>query len=285
MAVKTESFEFPSKVRVLYLIIGSSDAEHEADLNAQRQTWLSCLNSEDAYLVLRGTKLTQAKREGHELSLPAEERYENILQKTVLGIEWVNQHIEYQYLVRTNVSTYFRHSKVHKVLTELIGLLNPAYGGYIDYANFPTRSGKNPTSYVAGTGIMMNRQAADLLARLPFNDYKGLPDDLAISHFLNSEGVRSSYIARSNFSSTHVLSNAIQIRLKSSHLPHAARLRMKRVHKHEQSRRLIERLSAWFQLEFAEREFIEFSFDEFRRILSAVYVSLRNSFFGRRNVK
>jgi hypothetical protein len=168
---------------------------------------------------------------------------------------------------------------------ERIGLLVPAYGGYIDYANFPTGSAKNRTSYVAGTGIMMNRQAAGLLAKLPFNDYKGLPDDLAISHFLHSEGIRSSYIARSNFSSTHVLNNAIQVRLKSSHLPHAARLRMARVHKHDESRRLIERLSVWFQLEFAEREFIEFSFGEFRRILSAVYVSLRNSFFGLRNVK
>lgn len=174
---------------------------------------------------------------------------------------------------------------MHKVLAELIGLFSPAYGGYIDYANFPTGSGKNRTSYVAGTGIMMNRQAAGLLARLPFNDYKGLPDDLVISHFLHSEGIRRAYIARSNFSSTHVLSKAIQVRLKSSHLPHAARLRMTRVHTYEESSRLIERMFAWFKLEFAEREFIELSFDEFRRILTAVYVSLRNSFFGLRNVK
>jgi hypothetical protein len=277
--------EFRSKVRVLYLIIGSSDTEHEADLNAQKQTWLSCLNSRDAYLVLRGSKLSQAKREGNDLFLPVEERYENILQKTILGIGWTNQHIEYEYLVRTNVSTYFRNSEVHNILEKVIGLSIPAYGGYIDYATPPIENVRNRTPYVAGTGIMMNYQASGILARLPLNNYKGCPDDLAMSHFLDSEGIRRSFIARSNFSSTHVLTNAIQVRLKSSHLPHAARLRMLRVHKHEVSKRPTKRLSAWIQAELAEREFIQFSLNELRRVLLAVYIALRNNLFGLRNVK
>ncbi len=285
MAVKTESLEFPSKVRVLYLIIGSSDTEHEADLNAQKQTWLSGLNFGDAYIVLRGSELSKARYENNELFLPLEERYQNILQKTILGVEWVNQNIEYEYLIRTNVSTYFRHSRVHKLLMKRIGLSVPAYGGYIDYANLPTESGKNRTSYVAGTGIILNRLAADILAKLPFNDYKRLPDDIAISLFLDSEGTHRKYVGRSNLSSTHVLTNAIQVRLKSSHLPRAARLRMTRVHKHEESTHPIKRLSAWIQLEVAERDFMEFSFDQFTKSLSAFYVSFRNSLLGICNVK
>jgi hypothetical protein len=78
VAVQTEGFEFPSKVRVLYLIIGSSDTEHEADLNAQKQTWLSGLNFGDAYIVLRGSELSQARYENNELFLPLEERYQNM---------------------------------------------------------------------------------------------------------------------------------------------------------------------------------------------------------------
>jgi hypothetical protein len=275
----------PSNARVLYLVIGSLDAEHEADLNAQKQTWLSDLKFGDTFLVLRGSQLSRTKREKNELFLPVEERYENILRKTILGIEWANQHIRYEYVIRTNVSTYFRHSIAHRVLSDRIGLSTPAYGGYIDYANFPTRNDKNCTSYVTGTGIMLNRQAAEVLVKMPINTYSGLPDDVAISLFLESKDIRRTYIARSNFSSTHLLTNAVQIRLKSSHLPGAASLRMFRVHEHEKSKNFMKRVFTWIQLELAEQDYIEISIQEYKRILSAVYISLRNNLSGFRSGK
>jgi hypothetical protein len=69
---------------------------------------------------------------------------------------------------------------------------------------------------MSGAGIILSRRAANLLLNLDSKLYKGVPDDVAISHFFESAGIRKRLMSRSNLGYTRVFIPHWYTRLKSS---------------------------------------------------------------------
>jgi hypothetical protein len=121
-------------MRVVFLVIASEDPIHQNDLEIQRQTWASSIPSGSRVIWLRGSEASIAKMEGDTLFVPCKEQYENILEKSILGIRYVLDNFDFDVLVRTNVSTYFDSKRLTRELEKNI-YSKPFVGGYVDKTN------------------------------------------------------------------------------------------------------------------------------------------------------
>jgi len=80
--------------------------------------------------------------------------------------------------------------------------------------------------FMSGSAIIVNRNAAKILAEMDWEIYKSIPDDIAISHYLLTRGVTLKHLARSNYYITHLPLAASIYRLKSSEFSYLTSKRM-----------------------------------------------------------
>jgi hypothetical protein len=107
------------KPNVLFLIIASNNPENVRDLQAQLSTWLGEIPSNYQFLIIRGSELSRFNYSLNTLYVPARELYENILLKTSLGICWAIENMDFDLLIRTNVSTYFAIDQLDKIIDKI----------------------------------------------------------------------------------------------------------------------------------------------------------------------
>ena len=212
-------------MKIIFLVIASEDSVHEQDLVTQQHTWAASPPQGVNVVWLRGHDGQSFDFDGKTLYVPCLELYGNILEKTILGVEYLIENVDFDILVRTNVSTYFN---VEKTLLELKKkcFKGDFFGGYIDKSNGGYFIRKGSQNYMSGTGIFLSRAAARRLSSLDSLVYKGIPDDVAISHFLEISGMRKVRMSRNNLGSTHIFIPSYFIRAKSSAVSSLASDRM-----------------------------------------------------------
>jgi hypothetical protein len=219
----------PDSPKIIYLILASSNREHERDLQAQIQTWAN--QDQENIFWLRGSESSSFKLEGRVLFVPCEEKYENILKKTLLGITWINKNIEYDFVLRTNVSTYVDTRKLREYIIKK-KLTSESAAGYPEYLKISESIiSERREAFLSGTGILLGRSIALELEKSKNLFSDSTPDDVAISRFLRRLGIQPLYLPRSNLHSMHLYSPAPLIRCKSSTNEYAASRRMKLVHR------------------------------------------------------
>lgn len=202
-------------MRVVFLVIASEDAVHQTDLEIQRQTWAASLPSDFRVIWLRGSEEKVATIHGDTLFVPCRELYENILKKTILGLRYIVENIDFDILVRTNVSTYFDCKRLFHELSRNI-YSKPFFGGYIDKTKGGYFDNRRASEYISGTGIFLSREAAMALYYLNPDVYNGIPDDVAISNYLSSQNFFRIRMHRNNLASTHLFFPSYFTRTKSS---------------------------------------------------------------------
>lgn len=240
-------------MRVVFLVIASEDPVHQNDLEIQRQTWASSIPMESRVIWLRGSRESVATLEGDTLFVPCKELYENILEKTILGIRYVTENLEFDILVRTNVSTYFDYKRLINELTKKI-YSNPFVGGYVDKTKGHYFGNNKAFEYISGTGIFLSMGAALTLAQLNSVEFRGIPDDVAISHFLSTKSLRLVRMNRNNLASTHLFLPSFFTRTKSSTDSALAGKRMVLIHEYFNTKANLGRvkiLLKMFKLEIA----------------------------------
>ncbi len=242
---------FKPEAETVFFILGSRAPENEADLQAQKETWLQDLLSTQSYLVLRGSDSASARLEGDELLLPVAETYENILMKTILAMRWALENSNFEVLIRTNVSTYFPPNKV-KELTESVNKNAHFFGGYVDTCRIPDGGRSRITEYVTGTGLVLSRATVRILTRIDWREYLGWPDDVAISIALKDAKIFPEKIPRNNLSQLHFFVPAFQIRLKSSAVADLASRRMRDVHEYYHASNPFNRFHRYFVISLKE---------------------------------
>jgi hypothetical protein len=213
-------------VKIVYLIIASNNLEHKRDEEAQSQTWA---NQENLDVIwLRGGNETYFDAENRTLTVRIAEKYENILKKTLLGINWCLDNLEFDFLIRGNVSTYFRVTEIEKHMCKRKSK-EIFVGGFLDFAK---RENESLIScvFVNGGAIFLNRRACTELINMSIANWQGLPDDFAITQYLISIGCKPARLARGNVSNTGILTNKPFYRLKSSRNSSMASIRMQNLH-------------------------------------------------------
>jgi len=210
--------------RVLYVILASNDPTNELDLSMQRKTWLQRISSDSRVVILRGHDKPGFEFDGETLRVPVSEAYQNILKKTILGFNWILKNIDFELLIRTNVSTYYDTERVSDVLSRM-QLDHVEFGGFVERSNFSSVETSDGETFVTGTGIYLTKKSVLKLDSLDEVDFQGVPEDLAISRYLIETGAKMVSFPRVNLHSTHIILPGFQTRLKSSEISELASLR------------------------------------------------------------
>lgn len=234
-------------MRVIFLVIASENPVHQQDLEIQRRTWASSVDSGSKVIWLRGSESIVATMEDDTLFVPCKELYENILEKTILGIRYVIENYDFDVLVRTNVSTYFDSTRLTHELEKKI-YSKPFVGGYLDKTNGNYFGNRRAFEYISGTGIFLSRSVAFTLSQLNSDEFRNSPDDVAISHYLSTKGVRLVRMNRNNLASTHIFFPSFFTRAKSSADSSLAGRRMVLIHEYFTSSELLNRIKITYKI-------------------------------------
>ena len=263
-----------SKVKTLFLILGSESPEHESDLQMQQATWLKDLLPSQSYRILRGSNKQELVDYNNTLYIPIKEEYKNILSKSLIGLRWALDNTDFDVVVRTNVSTYFPTALVQRAV-DSIDVDTHYFGGYLDRCRLPFGNNET-TSYVAGTALVMTRPTVVELFKLDWSVFEGWPDDLAISVALQKQGITPQSIKRNNLSQMHFFFPAFQIRLKTSSVDYLAAVRMKNVHAYFMAQKPFERIKLYLLIAISEVKYSMVNFEEFFGFISQILVRLKN---------
>jgi hypothetical protein len=212
------------KPQVLYVILASDDPTNELDLSMQRKTWLQTISGDSRVVILRGHEKSSFIFDGETLRVPVPESYQNILEKTILGFSWILENIDFDLLIRTNVSTYYDTSRIKDVLRRF-NLDSTQIGGFIELSSYGSTDDFNGEAFVTGTGIYLTKSSVFELISMDVGQFSGAPEDLSISRYLIGKGARMISLPRVNLHSTHFLLPGFQTRLKSSEISELASLR------------------------------------------------------------
>lgn len=235
--------------KIIILIIASNDAEHENDLETQKKTWISKCPENISVIFLRGWNNDYSLLDNHTLYVPCREEYSLILTKTLLGIEYILNHLSFDVLIRTNVSTYFEGNLLNKELGRPIYDFE-FFGGYFDKTKMLYKNKKKSHEYISGAGIFLSKGTANQLIKLNPKNYIGMADDVAIFEFLiTKKDITCIRIVRNNLHYTHLFVPSFYIRTKNSFNSNSASIRMNLIHKYFTSLSLTMKINSYLAIE------------------------------------
>ena len=98
------------------------------------------------------------------------------LDKTIRSIEFLLKNMEFDFILRTNMSSVFDLHKFYGLLNE-----NIAYSGVVNYYN------NNQNKYVSGAGILFNKKTCIELIDTKMSLNYNIVDDVAIGELLTKK--------------------------------------------------------------------------------------------------
>lgn len=101
----------------------------------------------------------------HFIYIKGQEEFHKIYEKTVLSIDYINKNYKYDYLVRTNISSFWNIDHLFKLANQL-----PRTGCFSGIYMF--------NHFISGTGIILSRDVCEYLLTFPIG-YTS--DDVLIS--------------------------------------------------------------------------------------------------------
>ncbi len=142
-----------------------------------RSTWASYVYPNHEYLYYYGgSDRTYLERD--KLYIDCKEEYLNVAQKTELAFNYVLDNISFDFLYRTNLSSFVRVNK----LLEMCSNLDPAqpfYGGFLGfYAS---------VHYASGSGYLVSRKSLELISGEKWET--SYMDDVSLGRILKRKGV------------------------------------------------------------------------------------------------
>jgi hypothetical protein len=212
---------------MLFLVLAHDQFPNLQDEAAQRATWAHAARETNVIWLRGNADKPRYHEHSRELHVPVEDTQENILQKTIEGIRFISANMDFQILVRTNVSTYFAPDRISNI--EKFSNVAPMAGGYVERTAFEYDQIRKRSNFISGTGIFLNYEAAKVLTELEYENYMSVPDDVAITDFLGKQKVKIINIPRNNLHITGIYRDIGYARLKSSVDSDRARLRMFKV--------------------------------------------------------
>lgn len=229
-------------MKLLFLIIASDNPIHIQDESTQRATWAS--NGLADSLWLRGGQTEILDCGSSTLYVNVEDIYPNILQKTIQGITWCHTNLEFNFLIRANVSTYFDLERVRSLLARYDSR-EDFFGGHLDFVkNSSNVSSKN--MFVNGGAIFLSRKTSGRLKEMNCEEWAKVPDDFAISQFLFERDITPTPIPRGHVANTGILTKKSYYRMKSSSNPDMATIRMTRLYEIRNAKKLADKPKQYF---------------------------------------
>jgi hypothetical protein len=260
-------------LRLLFLVLAGGGTEHLRDEATQRETWAADESNRHSVIWLRAGEKNQFDHESRTLYVPSNEG--ELLKKTVLAVEWALENIEFDIIIRTNVSSFF-------VIDALIGKLHMrhfnsnSFGGHLHYGKRPTID-STANFFISGSGMFLGMNAARLLSKIPLKDYESTPDDIAITDYLNQfRDLNLVSIPRLSLSNHHFFFTSCFIRCKSSWNDSFASKRMHLLNSYFNSGGKLEKILFALRIYCFELKSCRFSFFAPLRYLNRIRVEIKD---------
>lgn len=233
--------------KLLFLIIASRDSINENDRKAQQATFARD-GRQVKFRFLRGREELPFGQDNQDLFVDCDEKYINILEKTILGFQKVLKSDDFDFLVRSNVSTYFHIEELQRKLKKIELFEGPVVIGFKEIARKP--NGEKEV-FISGNSFIFNRQAVSLLAETDWKEYSGIPDDIALSREIKKKNIREFNIRRGNLHKTRFFFPASFVRAKSSEEGPLTARRLYAVHEYY-SAKGIRKFAPYFKVSLLE---------------------------------
>jgi hypothetical protein len=181
---------------------------------AQEDTCFS-ENRDDIYWITGSSGVeTRFAPSSRVLTLPIEENFENIYLKTKAAFKWILANEEFDFLVRTNTSTYFDINRMWAELGQRESSKDYA-GGEIGQTELTLEANTNKGLFLAGTGIVLSRSVVEKIIEFDDRTYLTLPDDTAISAIISELNIDFHRIARIDLTDYKAFGIGTHYRIKS----------------------------------------------------------------------
>lgn len=189
----------------IYLIRGHDSEEYQLDERAQRKTWAKGSDTADKVLWLYGDEsLSESKEFDRRIYVPCQDNMQTMLQKVLLGLKYCMDAYRPEFVVLSTTNTYWNLEKSKQCFIEMKDSRTNFAGYLIKWRWEDTQTIKTGDFYVSGRSMFFDYYALQSLSFMDEENYRGLYDDAAISHYLMSRNFTPKHIKRNNFSSNHV---------------------------------------------------------------------------------
>lgn len=244
-------------MKVVILALAGGERAHLRDEEAQRNTWAR--NSHQIEIIwVHGSEEKNVRYLDRRLLVPIPENYSNLLKKTIEATRWIEDNLEYDFLIRSNVSSYF---DIELLLNQMYKAPSREFvGGAFQY--YKSAKKEVLEKFINGAGIYMSRDVVKYLNEIKPESFQGIPDDVAISRYLGQKYDLQS-VSICNLCMTHFFYRAPQTRVKSQIRKRSIRTnwitpkRMHNVHSYYQSEKLINRSFQRIKLQMYELLMLE----------------------------
>ena len=165
-------------MKIIILVISTHSDLYKSFNNTIRSTWGSIHNPNiriiycygKPFLDNNGTVLINDRLYCNQL-----ESYENIGRKTIDSFEYILQNFEFDYIFRTNESSYIIQEKLFTFLENKTNIKNYACGSILYHEPFP---------FLAGSGYILSKDITQLIV-INKNEWEHqYIDDVALGLFL-----------------------------------------------------------------------------------------------------
>lgn len=260
---------------LLFLIIASRDIVHEQDMASQKATFAT--NGEfNKFFFLRGSVQKMVQKNEQDLYVNCHDSYQNILQKTILGFQEILRKEQFDFLIRSNVSTYFDLISFQKKLINIEPSKDPLVLGFREIAK---NSEGLEEVFISGNSFILNKAAVELLAEVNWEKYRSIPDDIALSREIVRYGIRTISLRRGNLHKSKIFIPSTYVRAKSSERAELTSHRILSLHKYytaKGQRKILE----WFKISLYEFRETNWTFQEIGHYLRDLYVLVRLYFLN-----
>ena len=167
--------------RVLVLVLCSRNYLSKISSNAQQNIWKKYKQKYEIFHFVGKEDLGSREvnyidnLDKNYLFINTDDGYKSIAEKTLLAFERVNRDYDFDYIFRTNTSSYINFSRLEKFITDNENILD--YCG----KKLITREGDVIAS---GAGFFLSRKNIELIIDNKNYYEETLPDDVAIARLL-----------------------------------------------------------------------------------------------------
>ncbi len=175
-------------MKLVILIIAS---DNNPIYREHQEVWKKYMNSRKeikSFFIFGDPNIKKPVLEnGDKLLIKCEESYiPGIFQKSIRAIKYINRKYQYDFLIRTNLSSFY-------IYDNLLPYLENQNPNLELFAGKRTKSKMSPDNFfISGAGILFSKRSVQTLIKesrkLKPDMTKSLPDDLIISYLMKSVG-------------------------------------------------------------------------------------------------
>lgn len=172
-------------IKLLILVLSSNTYPSKRNEKAIKKTWAKH-NFKNVQIVFYKSG-SENKLYGNELIVNVGSQTKDIGVKTLKAIEWVNENLEFDFVFRTNTSSYINIENLLIYIEKIANRDGFIYDGKL--MKLPANETRKEVNFISGAGILMNKNTIDLLIQEKSNFNKNEWDDVALGMILQENGV------------------------------------------------------------------------------------------------